>query len=326
MRPIAWPRYNDYWDPASGPTSDARRLLPLDDARIEFVAPRDAGADGVIVWGNVQPDGERHDAASLQGWVDEVLTVLVAELDAPPTPAPTPAPTTPAPTTSPSRFVTKAPSADLCAAAGLAAHAGWGSTIKGCESTPTTCEVYEQLNNDENPGRTCESFCGLFGLACGGGWRDADNGCDREEGADIGCAGTDGGSSDHVCLCAAPTGSPSPSTRAPTPKTPTTGSRACDTFGVARVYPTATGGATWTSAWHGGAAANRTLTAVAPDPADPSAVLRGSGSLAVDGARGVASMAGSPRYYVLAGAAAALLSITAAIPPHSSPAIAAPHI
>ena len=26
--PIAWPRYNDYWDAASGPSSDARRLLP----------------------------------------------------------------------------------------------------------------------------------------------------------------------------------------------------------------------------------------------------------------------------------------------------------
>ena len=90
--PIAWPRYNDYWDTASGPSSDARRLLPLDEARIEFVRPRDAGADGVIIWGSVQPDGERHNASTMQGWVDEVLTVLVGELETPYPPPPPPHP------------------------------------------------------------------------------------------------------------------------------------------------------------------------------------------------------------------------------------------
>ena len=82
--PIAWARYNDYWDAASGPSSEARRMLPLDDARTELIGPRDAGADGVILWGNVQPDGQRHNASTMQRWVDEVLTVLVDEL-APPT-------------------------------------------------------------------------------------------------------------------------------------------------------------------------------------------------------------------------------------------------
>ena len=90
--PIAWPRYNDYWDAASGPSSDARRLLPLDEARTEFVLPREAGADGVIVWGSVQPDGERHNASTMQGWVDDVLTVLVEELEAPYPPPPPPHP------------------------------------------------------------------------------------------------------------------------------------------------------------------------------------------------------------------------------------------
>ena len=56
--PVAWARFNDYWDPASGPSTDARRLLPIDEARIEFAAPKGAGADGVIVWGAVQADGE----------------------------------------------------------------------------------------------------------------------------------------------------------------------------------------------------------------------------------------------------------------------------
>ena len=44
--PIAWHCYNDYWDAASGTSAVARRLLPIDEARIEFVAPRNAGADG----------------------------------------------------------------------------------------------------------------------------------------------------------------------------------------------------------------------------------------------------------------------------------------
>ena len=83
--PIAWARYNDYWDAASGPSSEARRMLPLDDARTELIGPRDAGADGVILWGNVQPDGQRHNASTMQRWVDEVLTVLVDELAPPPT-------------------------------------------------------------------------------------------------------------------------------------------------------------------------------------------------------------------------------------------------
>ena len=42
MLPITWPRYNDYWDDASGPSSQARRLLPLDEARIEDLKSTDA--------------------------------------------------------------------------------------------------------------------------------------------------------------------------------------------------------------------------------------------------------------------------------------------
>ena len=90
--PIAWPRYNDYWDPASGSSSEERRLLPLADARTEFISPRDAGADGVIVWGSVQPDGQRHNGSTMQGWIDEVLSVIVDELEGPQPPPPPPNP------------------------------------------------------------------------------------------------------------------------------------------------------------------------------------------------------------------------------------------
>jgi hypothetical protein len=97
--PLVWARYNDYWDSASGPSSESRRLLPLEEARVEFLAPMNAGADGVIVWGNVQ-EGERHNASSLQRWVDDVLNVLVDEMNA-----------TPGPIASPTNIPTASPSA-----------------------------------------------------------------------------------------------------------------------------------------------------------------------------------------------------------------------
>ena len=44
------------------------------------------------MWGNVRPDGERHNASTLQTWVDKVLSVLIEELEAPPSPPPPPNP------------------------------------------------------------------------------------------------------------------------------------------------------------------------------------------------------------------------------------------
>ncbi len=69
-----------------------------------------------------------------------------------------------------------------------------------------------------------------------------------------------------------------------------------DVFGTKVLYPTAKGGREWACQWGRGAA--RTITNMKRDPEDAEFIVRGNGSVTIDG-QGVATMTGdSPRMYV----------------------------
>lgn len=69
-----------------------------------------------------------------------------------------------------------------------------------------------------------------------------------------------------------------------------------DAFGTKKFYPTIPGGREWACQWATGAA--RTITNMKRDPQDAEFIVRGNGSVAIDG-QGVATMTGaSPRMYV----------------------------
>jgi len=80
--PVAWSHTNNYWQFDS---SQPRELLNLEDTRVEFLTPFEAGADGVLIWGAVEDD-TAHDfyntsqgMTAMQDWVDNILTVVLAE-------------------------------------------------------------------------------------------------------------------------------------------------------------------------------------------------------------------------------------------------------
>lgn len=69
-----------------------------------------------------------------------------------------------------------------------------------------------------------------------------------------------------------------------------------DAFGTKKFNPTIPGGREWASKWAAGA--ERTITNMKRDPQDEEFIVRGNGSVAIDG-KGVATMTGdSPRMYV----------------------------
>lgn len=69
-----------------------------------------------------------------------------------------------------------------------------------------------------------------------------------------------------------------------------------DAFGTKKFYPTVPGGREWASKWATGT--ERTITNMKRDPLDEEFIVRGNGSVAIDG-KGVATMTGdSPRMYV----------------------------
>ena len=69
-----------------------------------------------------------------------------------------------------------------------------------------------------------------------------------------------------------------------------------DRFGIAKLYPSLSGGREWVSKGDDGAA--RTLVSGARDPHDDEFIVRGNGKVIIDGA-GIAAMVGdAPRMYV----------------------------
>jgi hypothetical protein len=69
-----------------------------------------------------------------------------------------------------------------------------------------------------------------------------------------------------------------------------------DAFGTKTLYPTVKGGREWACRWDRGA--ERTITNMKRDPEDAEFIVRGNGTVTIDG-RGVATMTGdSPRMYV----------------------------
>jgi hypothetical protein len=71
---------------------------------------------------------------------------------------------------------------------------------------------------------------------------------------------------------------------------------AADAFGTRQLYPTLDGGREWSSNWGNGIARN--ITSGSRDPHDAEFIMRGTGSLTIDG-QGIATMSGSsPRMYV----------------------------
>ena len=76
----------------------------------------------------------------------------------------------------------------------------------------------------------------------------------------------------------------------------TTRGRTCDSAGIAELYPSSTTAPrTWMNSWSD---STREMTKVMSDQGDAAATMRGSGRISIDGDTGVASMSGSPRYYV----------------------------
>ena len=74
------------------------------------------------------------------------------------------------------------------------------------------------------------------------------------------------------------------------------GAEEADAFGTKKLYPTIPGGREWANQWAKGAA--RTIASMKRDPQDAEFIVRGNGSVTIDG-KGVAAMTGeAPRMYV----------------------------
>ena len=90
--PFTWHLVNNYWQEKTGP----RAALTLNQSRAQYIVPREAGADGVLMWGSVCGVPTIHQggpvcqdlanttqgAAGHQQWMDSTLQAVIKELDA----------------------------------------------------------------------------------------------------------------------------------------------------------------------------------------------------------------------------------------------------
>ena len=75
---VAWHHYDDYWR-VRPPTP--RALLTPPDLAVEMLAPLRAGADGVLLWGHVDPNSTSSEgAAALQSYSSGTLANVTARV------------------------------------------------------------------------------------------------------------------------------------------------------------------------------------------------------------------------------------------------------